>query len=436
MSIVKSSTTSAFTAANSSIPYSYQITNTGNVTLTSAITVTDNRIASVSCPSIGAGLVPGASVTCSATYTTTQADVDSGGITNTASAKSGPTTSPTVSLTITATQSPKLSLVKATSATTYAAVGDVIPYTFTVTNSGNTTLTQAISVTDSKISSISCPSIGAGLAPAASIVCSANYSITQADVDGGNVLNTAVAQSGSTSSPTVTHSLTGTQTPGLTLSKASTTSAITTLNESVTYTYTAKNTGNVTLTNPVIVSDNKIASVTCNPLPGGALAIGASITCSATYTVTQADLDAGSVVNTASAASGTTTTTVSSNTTALTIPVTQSAKLALVKSAPPAAYTSVGQVVTYTFDVTNTGNVTATTPVSVSDNKYFHGHLSGLASRRLSTWRSPPMQRHLHRQSSRSRLRFGRQHCHREIRPHHIDTAAGPHAIGQPGTDT
>ena len=57
-----------------------------------------------------------------------------------------------------------------------------------ILNSGNVTLTQAISVTDNKISSVSCPSLPAGgLAPGASITCTANYTTTQADIDAGKV---------------------------------------------------------------------------------------------------------------------------------------------------------------------------------------------------------------------------------------------------------
>ena len=49
------------------------------------------------------------------------------------------------------------------------------------------------------------------------------------------------------------------------------------------------------MTAPVTVADDR-ATVTCPPT---LLAPGKSFDCTATYTVTQADLDAGSVINTA-----------------------------------------------------------------------------------------------------------------------------------------
>ncbi len=367
LTVIKSSTTSNFNAANITIPYSYLVTNTGNSTLTAAVTVADNKIASISCPSIAPGLAPGAAITCTGSYLTTQADVDAGGITNTASAKSGLTTSPATSLTINSTRTPKLSIAKSTTATTYTTLNEVIPYSFVVTNAGNTTLTAAISVSDSKIASVSCPSIGAGLIPGASITCSANYTVTQADIDGGNVLNTASAISGLITSPTVTVTLTGSQTPKLTITKSSATSLVTTLNQSITYSFDAKNTGNVTLTKPVVITDSKIGTITC-PV-GAGLAVNATITCTATYNATQADFDSGNVVNTATASSGTATTTVGSNTVGLTIPVDQKPQLTLAKTAPPAPYATVGQTITYTFAAQNTGNVTITTPISISDDK-------------------------------------------------------------------
>ena len=67
----------------------------------------------------------------------------------------------------------------------------------------------------------------------------------------------------------------------------------------LTYTVTATNTGNVTLNN-VVVSDNDLpldpASNTC-----ASVAVGDTCVLVGTYTVTQADVDAGEVVNTATA---------------------------------------------------------------------------------------------------------------------------------------
>ncbi len=69
--------------------------------------------------------------------------------------------------------------------------------------------------------------------------------------------------------------------------------------QTITYAYEIKNTGDVALTGPFTVSDDK-AVVTCPQTPIS-LDPGASIICSASYIVTQDDLDAGSITNTATA---------------------------------------------------------------------------------------------------------------------------------------
>jgi hypothetical protein len=56
----------------------------------------------------------------------------------------------------------------------------------------------------------------------------------------------------------------------------------------------------VAITDPMV----GLSPLTCTPTAGSSLAPNATMTCTATYTVTQADVDAGSIVNTA-AASGT-----------------------------------------------------------------------------------------------------------------------------------
>ena len=82
-------------------------------------------------------------------------------------------------------------------------------------------------------------------------------------------------------------------------------------------------------------------------------------TCTATYTVTQADINNGSVKDSA-VASGTTgvNTTITSNTATASVTATQTPGISLTKTASPTAVTTVGQTVTYTFAAQNTGNVT------------------------------------------------------------------------------
>jgi uncharacterized repeat protein (TIGR01451 family) len=64
------------------------------------------------------------------------------------------------------------------------------------------------------------------------------------------------------------------------------------------YTIVATNDGNVTLSG-VTVSDPSVSGLSCTPANGSSLAPGGSMTCTATHTIVQADLDAGHYANTA-----------------------------------------------------------------------------------------------------------------------------------------
>ena len=90
--------------------------------------------------------------------------------------------------TVTAVQSPALSLVKTATPATYSAVGDVINYSYVVKNTGNVTLAGPVTVADDK-ATVTCPA--GGLAPQASMTCTVIYTIAQADLDSGSVKNTA-----------------------------------------------------------------------------------------------------------------------------------------------------------------------------------------------------------------------------------------------------
>ena len=123
--MVKSASPTSFSAAGQTIHYSFDVTNSGNVTLTS-VQVNDTDLpglSAITCPHTT--LAAGASQTCTATYRTTAADVDAGSVTNTATAKGDPPTGPHVvsapsSATITAIQSPAITVVKSASPTSFS----------------------------------------------------------------------------------------------------------------------------------------------------------------------------------------------------------------------------------------------------------------------------------------------------------------------------
>ncbi len=93
LSLVTTST-STFTASGQTINYTYTITNTGPISLTE-IGVTDQTTSDpdpstpnidVSCPDSLENLAPGQQETCTGTYTTTDADVTAGSVTDSAQA--------------------------------------------------------------------------------------------------------------------------------------------------------------------------------------------------------------------------------------------------------------------------------------------------------------------------------------------------------------
>ncbi|MFJ9805726.1 DUF7507 domain-containing protein [Streptomyces wuyuanensis] len=159
LTLVKTAAPDEVTAAGQLVTYTHAVTNTGNVTLT-GVDVSETAfsgsgaVPEVSCP--GTSLAPGQSMSCTATYTTTQTDVDNGEIDNTATAAGTPPTGPAVTATddatVTADQDPSVSLVK-------TVVGDdgpfrsgeVLTYSYLVRNTGNVTL-SAVDVSDVEFS--------------------------------------------------------------------------------------------------------------------------------------------------------------------------------------------------------------------------------------------------------------------------------------------
>jgi len=337
--------------------HNYIVRNVGNVTITEAISIEDDKIGTITCPALPAGgLVPGATHTCSADYTVTQADIDAGEVINIATASSGDTTSAPDTATISGTQEPSISIAKSTTATEFTSVGEIVSYDYLVTNTGNVTLTEAITVSDDKIETVTCPALPAGgLQPTGTLTCSADYSVTQADIDAGSVTNIASASDGTTTSETDSVTVEADITNGLSIVKRAVTENFSLPGDIVSYEYDVTNTGNASLTTIIEVADDKIATVICPALPAGGLLPQAVLTCRADYEVTQDDIDAGSVTNIASASSGD----VSSPQVDVTVEAVNEPELTLTKNTTETVQ-AFGPLydVTYVINAENTGNVT------------------------------------------------------------------------------
>ncbi|WP_449408277.1 DUF7507 domain-containing protein [Microbacterium maritypicum] len=371
----------------STITYTFRASNTGNVTLT-GVGITD-PLAGLGAlqyqwPGAAGSLAPGQTVVATAAYTVTQADVNAGVVTNTATANGtgGGTRVTAASGTVTtstASSAPSIAVTKVGTLSGSGAAGDTISYAFTVRNSGNVTLT-GVSLVDPLIGATAIPLTGwAGTAgtlqPGQSVTGTATYTVKQSDVDAGSVANTATATGTPPRGAAVTGSAPATvrlaPVPAISVVKTgSVTSGSGGVGSTVTFAFTIRNGGNVTL-NGITLTDN-LAGLSTPTItwPGAAntLAPGQTATGTATYTVRQADVDAGSVRNTATVSGRPPTGAVVSATSAEAVIPTATAApgLTVTKSASTAAGNRAGDVVTYTFRAENTGNQTLT-GVTLSD---------------------------------------------------------------------
>lgn len=311
------------------IVYTFEVTNTGNVTLT-GVTVSDPLLGGT-IPGGPITLTPGQTdtVTFTGTYLVTQADIDAEEVVNQALTQgtdpfgtlvdddSGTAVDNDLPLVTALVQAPAITLVKTADASgvgSPSAIGDVITYSFTVQNTGNVPLTNVF-LTD-LLPGIVLAGGPIDLDPGESDATSftATYAVVQGDLDAGEVRNRATAtgtspagvdvSDDSGADPTLDEDTVVPLTPGaaITLDKIADTSGIAlgaVVGDVIPYTFVVTNTGNVTLTG--ITLADVLPGVTISGGPIASLAPGAvdGTTFTATYTVTAADIAAGEVVNTA-----------------------------------------------------------------------------------------------------------------------------------------
>ncbi|MDR0283595.1 MAG: DUF11 domain-containing protein, partial [Propionibacteriaceae bacterium] len=391
--------------AGEDITYTFAVTNTGNVSLTD-ITIHDGPFSGTGpkpvpvCPATV--VAPGDTMTCTAAYTLTQADVDAGGVTNSATAAGTPPGGDPVESeedesVLPVAETPSLDLVKTGRLAPNAKgeAGDVVTFTFTVTNTGPVTL-SGVTISDPfpGLSALAYdwPGLDGVLAPGESATATATYALTQADIDAGGIHNRASATAKDPKGKPVTKEsddgsddggdggetdVPVTPAPRLTVAKtawydgAPVTAASLVAGHDITYRFVVTNTGNVTLT-AVTVTEGTFSGTGPKPVPvcpATVVTPGNTMTCTAAYTLTQADVDAGGVTNTATAA-GTPPggDPVESEEDESVLPVADTPALDLVKTGKlaPDAKGVAGDVVTFTFTVTNTGPVTLS-DVTISD---------------------------------------------------------------------
>ncbi|WP_219087015.1 DUF7507 domain-containing protein [Microbacterium resistens] len=372
------------TGAGDAVDYAFTVRNLGTTTLTDPELSDPLLGGALECPALdGATLAPGASVDCGPIrYLLTQEDVERGTVHNEAVVTAtGPrgTVSDDAAADVAITGETGIALVKTAGAPTDAdgdgriGAGDTVAYTFTVTNTGTTTLT-GVAITDPLLGGpVACDALGDGtLAPGASVTCApVAYPLTQADVDAGTVHNEATASGtggGAAVSDRDTADVAVHGTDGLALEKTAgdivdaNGSGRVDAGDTVVFSFTVTNTGTTTL-HGIAVTDARLdGDVVCDPTT---LAPGESVTCTGPAAVlTQAEVDAGAIVNTATATGdGSGTVTVDDT---VTVPIDAPAAVTLEKSggdyvdANRDGAVSAGDTVAFRFRVVNTGAVTVT----------------------------------------------------------------------------
>lgn len=176
----------------------------------------------------------------------------------------------------------------------FSKPGDILTYQLTVKNTGTSTLNN-IQISDPQ-SGISNTIIGP-ISPGNSANVTAQYIVTQQDINNGSFTNTATATLGSfsTSSSVTINSI---QTPSIKLTKSTTSAYYNTVGQVINYTFTVENIGNVTLDN-ISISDLLPGLSAITPSTVISLSPGSITTFNAAYTITQNDINNGTLENTA-----------------------------------------------------------------------------------------------------------------------------------------
>ncbi|WP_345303538.1 beta strand repeat-containing protein, partial [Lysobacter hankyongensis] len=338
LTLTKTASAASFTVG---VPASYtlQVSNTGTAATTAVSTITDTIPTGLTIGTLPAGCTAaGQTVTC-----TIAAGLAAGGstsfvipvtptlaagtsVTNTATVSGGgdPTCPAAARCTDTEgptpVNAPQLTLTKTASAASFT-VGVPASYTLQVSNTGTAATTAVSTITDTIPTGLTIGTLPAGCTAAGqTVTCtvpaglaaggstSFTIPVTPTEAALPNVTNTATVSGGGDPTCPAAARCTDTEGPtpitftaALTVDKTAAAPSGNTAGSTIAYSFLVTNTGNVTITGIAINDANLDAAAVC---PVTTLAPGASTTCTGTHTITQAEVNAG-VVNNSATATGT-----------------------------------------------------------------------------------------------------------------------------------
>jgi LysM repeat protein len=240
---------------------------------------------------------------------------------------------------------------------TFSRAGEVVTYQYTVMNTGSGQLAGPVIINDGPRQAV-CPNVNTigDLDPYLdlneTITCSAAYTISEADFNAGSITNVATATVGgiisNQSGVTLTRAtVTAQPSAALTLAKTSSSQTYGQVGQQIIYTYVITNAG-ATALGPVqfTISDNKLgAAFNCGPA-NTTLAASQSINCTATYVITQTDMNSATLTNSATA-SGAGQTSAAASVTIANLTITQPAPAT---TAVPPSNLSPGSTISHTVD--------------------------------------------------------------------------------------
>lgn len=214
---VQADTSVPLNAVGQVINFKYNVRNAGSTSTPGPVTVTG-----AACPEINTvgnldnTLDVNETVTCTGSYTITQADLDRGSVTNVATATVYGINSSPVTTSVPLARANTLTLTTSASPLTYDRLGQTITYTYVITNAGSAALGPAqFTISDDPVGPvIPCGDANTTLAPGASLTCTATFVIPEL-LD--SIKNTATASGGASTSAPASTTITRSSSPPVNL---------------------------------------------------------------------------------------------------------------------------------------------------------------------------------------------------------------------------